>query len=346
MAEEKEVEVAEQTEFEFPDEKETKGQKVEQKEAKTAEKAEENTLKTADGTEIEVVDDTPAKDRNRKPMQEPPKDLTEDELEDYSDKVKKRLQHFSKGYHEERRRAEAAMREKEEALKLAQMIVEENKKLKSSLGRGQAALIEQARAAVELEVEKAKRKFKEAYEAGDPDALTEAQELLTAAKLKADRINSFKKPLQDKENAVETKSVAPSREVEAPAPAVRPDDRAVAWQKDNPWFGSDDEMTSFAIGLHTKLVKAGVDPKSDDYYEKINSRMRQVFPEQFDDLDGTIEEPPKRVAKSSVVAPATRSVAPKKVKLTETQVNIAKRLGVPLELYAKKVAEEMRKQNG
>ena len=122
------------------------------------------------------------------------------------------------------------------------------------------------------------------------------------------------------------------------------DEKAEAWRQENGWFGTDDEMTAFALGSHQKLVKSGVDPKSDEYYEKINSRMRQVFPENFGAADPDPEElKPKR---SNVVAPATRSTAPKKIVLTQTQVAIAKRLGVPLELYAKHVAEEMRKQNG
>ena len=102
-------------------------------------------------------------------------------------------------------------------------------------------------------------------------------------------------------------------------------------------------MTSFALGLHQKLVKQGVNPQSDDYYEKINSRMRELFPNEFD--EGIEDEPetPKRKS-SNVVAPATRSTAPKKVRLTQTQVTLANRLGVPLELYAKKVAEEMGKK--
>ena len=120
-----------------------------------------------------------------------------------------------------------------------------------------------------------------------------------------------------------------------------PDYKAQQWQQKNPWFGKDEEMTSFALGLHTKLVNSGVDPRSDEYYERLNGRLRQVFPEQFESekpVDATPTPRPK-----SNVAPATRSTAPKKVVLTQTQVNIAKRLGVPLELYARKVAEEMRK---
>ena len=103
-------------------------------------------------------------------------------------------------------------------------------------------------------------------------------------------------------------------------------------------------MTSFALGLHQKLVREGVDPRSDAYYERVNKRLRQVFPENFSDGVEKQEEKPKRTS-SNVVAPANRSVAPKKITLTQTQVALAKKLKIPLELYARKVAEGMT-QNG
>jgi hypothetical protein len=283
--------------------------------------------------EIEVVDDTPKKDRNRKPS-DPPEDITEDELEDYSEKVRKRLQHFSKGYHDERRAKETAFREKEEALRIAQQLVQENNKLKGTVGKNQEVLLDQAKRATNAELEQAKSRYKQAYESGDSDAVLEAQDALTSAKIKADRLSNFKlPPVQKQEEVVQQQQYAP-------APSA--DDKATRWQQDNSWFGSDDEMTSFALGLHQKLVKQGVDPRSDEYYEKINSRMRQLFPEEFSfDEPEQVEEKPRK--KANVVAPATRSTAPKKIVLTQTQVAIAKRLGVPLELYAQKVAEEMRK---
>ena len=288
-----------------------------------------------DDIDIEVVDDTPKKDRGRKPST-PPEELTDEELENYSEKVKKRLQHFSKGYHDQRRAAEQAAREKAELEAMAARLVEENKKLKGTVGQNQQAMLEQAKKAVEREVEEAKTKFKAAYDAGESDAVVAAQEELTAAKLKADRVNNIKLPaLQESENEVQTQQIAP----------VAVDDRAAQWQKDNAWFGQDDEMTAFALGLHQKLVKQGIDPRSDDYYEKINSRMRQVFPDSFDEVDDEPEETKPR-RKTNVVAPATRSTAPKKIVLTQTQVALAKRLGVPLNEYAKQVAMEMRKQNG
>lgn len=315
----------EKVEFEFPDEKEAKQQAAEEKVEAAAEEP-----------ELEIVDDTPEVDRGRKPLETAPEDPSDEELSQYSESVKQRIQKFTKGYHDERRRAEAALREKEEALRLAQAIVEENKRLKGSLTKGQEALLTQAKANVEFEIEKAKDAYRKAYDSGDADAIVAAQDALTAAKIKADRIANFKPaPLQTQEKGVETENI-----VQAP----QTDPKALAWQDKNQWFGKDEEMTSFALGLHQKLVRSGIDPQSSEYYERIDSRMRQVFPDAFDTPDDTEKvEKPTRATKSSVVAPATRSTASKKIVLTQTQVNIAKRLGVPLELYAKKVAEEARK---
>lgn len=314
--------MAKEDEFKFPDEVETKADKNEEKV--------EYEIEGEGETEVEVVDDTPAQDRGRKPMEDPPKDFAEDELNKYDEGVRKRIQHFTKGYHEERRAKEAAEREKEEALRIAQAVVEENKKLKGSLNTNQQALLEQAKKVVGNEVEKAKARYKEAYESGDSDAIVDAQEALIAAKSKMERVNNFKPaPLQEEKSEVQIPQQVTKQ------PPV--DQKALAWQSENKWFGSDDEMTSFALGLHTKLVKSGVDPQSDEYYEKLNSRVRQVFPDQFES-EKPVDAPPP--PKKSNVAPATRSTAPKKIVLTQTQVNIAKRLGVPLDLYARKVAEE------
>ena len=310
----------EKVEFEFPDEKEQNVQEA---------SAEQEDL-------IEVVDDTPPEDRGRKPMEEPPKEFSDDELSKYDEGVKNRIRHFTKGYHEERRAKEAALREREEALRIAQSIVEENKKLKGSLGENQAVMIDGFKKLAATDLEKAKSKYKEAYESGDPDAMADAQAALTTAALRFERIQNLKpQALQPKENDVQTEQT-----VVQPAPAPVVDTRARDWQEKNRWFGKDEEMTSFALGLHTKLVNSGVDPTSDEYYDRLNSRLKQVFPEAFE-AEKTVEAPTPRP--KSNVAPATRSTAPKKIVLTQTQVNIAKKLGVPLELYAKKVAEEMRK---
>ena len=187
----------------------------------------------------------------------------------------------------------------------------------------------------------AQRQYKEAYESGEPDKILEAQTSLNAAQIRQEKVNGLKpKQIQ----ALQPQETPVQPQVDVPQPRVQQDEKANSWRDDNPWFGSDDEMTAFALGLHNKLTKDGVDPKTDTYYEKINSRMRQVFPDQFDD---GIEDEPEVETKSkssNVVAPATRSTAPKKIRLTQSQVAIAKKLGVPLETYAKQAAELMRKQ--
>jgi len=289
-----------------------------------------------DDFEVEVVDDTPKADQGRKPS-EPPEDVTDEELEDYSEKVRKRIQHFSKGYHDERRAKEEALRARQELERVTQQLMEENKKLKGNVNKNQTALLEQAKKNAAIELESAKSAYKQAYESGESDAVLEAQEQLTNAKIKSDRLANFKLPaLQEEETPVPLQP--------EPAPAVQVDERAADWQRANSWFGTDDEMTSFALGLHNKLVKQGVSPQSDEYYESINARMRQVFPDNFEDAAEPKAEEPKR--KANVVAPATRSTAPKKVTLTKTQVQIAKRLGLTPQQYAKQVALDMRKQNG
>ena len=310
----------EKTEFEFPDEKEEnprKGGKVVEAEP-----------------EIEVVDDTPEEDRYRTPMAEPPQDPTDEELATYSESVKNRFKHFTKGYHEERRAKESAQREKDEAIKFAQSMVEENKKLKGSVNQGQTVLLEQAKKVITGEIEEAKRLYKEAYESGDADKLLDAQEALTTAKIRADKVNNFRPtPLQEEETPVQIAQQAPQ-----PAPV---DEKLSAWQDQNRWFGSNKRMTSYALGLHEELVESGVRVGSDEYYKRIDTDIRERFPDQIG-VGESVDAKPQRT-KSNVVSPATRSTAPKKIVLTQTQVNIAKRLGVPLELYARKVAEEMRK---
>ena len=303
-------------EFQFPDEKQ----------APTEDKVE---FEVEGDAEIEVVDDTPEADRGRAPMKEAPTEVTDDELSQYSEGVKKRIQHFSKGYHEERRAKEAAQREKEEAIRLAQNLLEENKKLQGSLGQGQQALLEQAKKTVAGELDAAKRKLKEAHEAFDTDAIVAAQEELAKVVSRAERVNNFRPPaLQPQKTEVQP---APQ-----PAQIPSPDPDALAWQQANPWFGSNRRMTAMAMEVHNELAESGVKVGSKEYYQKIDNELREVFPNAF---------PSAKPAKPNVVAPATRSTAPKKIVLTQSQVAIAKRLGLTNEQYARAVAEEMRKQN-
>jgi hypothetical protein len=250
------------TEFKFPDEEVV------------------NNKETADTEiEIEIAADAPENERHhtKEEMKEPPNEVTDEELSQYSEGVRKRLQRFSRGYHEERRSKEAALREREEAVNLAQNLVEENKRLQGSLGQGQAALLDQAKKVMSAEVENAKRLYKAAYETGDSEALVNAQDALTNASIKADRVNNFKlPPVQEHKVPVQTQSQPANQQAE---PYV--DTKARAWQDKNPWFGSDDEMTAVALTVHKKLVESNIDPTSDEYYEKINSRVHQIFPDAF-----------------------------------------------------------------
>lgn len=333
----------EKLEFKFPHEREAEQKEKPQAEEIQIEIASDTPAEPAQkvkDVEIEVVDDTPPKDRGRKPS-EPPPEVTDEELAGHSEKIQKRIKHLSKGYHDERRRAEAAQREREEAVRLAQQLLEENQRLKKHTDTTQNAMVEQAKARVAVELEQAKRQYKEAYEAGDADKVVEAQEALTTVKMRAERLSAWKPaPLQTSETPVQQQPTT------TPAPQVDP--KALAWRDQNTWFGSDEEMTSLALGLHQRLVREGVDPKSDDYYERINTRMRQVFPDRFDDVEEVEEAKPapKPRQQSTVVAPVTRSTAPRKIVLTERQVALARRLGLTPEQYGRQFAKEMGKQNG
>lgn len=279
------------------------------------------------GVDVEIETSAPAKKTTSS--------NDDDEIEKYDEKVKKRIADLQSGFHTERRRAEEAAREREEAIAFAQSVAEENKKLKGSLSEGQSALLEQAKKVVSNEVDDAKRRYKLAYESGDSDALVEAQELLTSAKIKMDRVNNFRPALQKEENEVK---IAPKEVPRQP----QADPKAARWQSENSWFGSDDEMTSFALGLHTKLIKSGIDPNSDEYYARLNSRIRQVFPENFGLENNEPETQQSQSAprqKSNVVAPATRSTSSSKIRLTPFQVTMAKKFGVSHELMAQKIAE-------
>ena len=302
-------------------------------EAKTEYEVEDGVILDGD-TKIEVINDVPPEDQNRTPMKEAPAEVTDEELTKYSDqKLKDRLSHLGKGYHEERRAKEAALREREEAIRFAQNTAAENQRLQGSLANNQNALLEQAKKVVGSEIEDAKREFKAAQEAFDTDGIIEAQQKLNAAMIKADRVNNFRPaPVQAPKNVVQ-----PQPQVQQP----QLDTKTREWNEQNPWFGNNRKMTAYALSVHEDLVESGVQVASDEYFNSINADVRKRFPETFAEESAGAKSSQR--TKSNVVAPASRSTAPKKVVLTQTQVNIAKRLGVPLELYARKVAEEMRK---
>jgi len=298
------------------------------------------------GIEVEIEDDTPEPDRGRKPMKEPVEEPTEDELASYDEKVQQRIKKFTRGYHDERRAKEEALREREAAEKITKQLWEQNRKLQQQIQDGSKAYIEQSKSAAEMEFDNAKKRFKEAVESGDYDAQTDAQVEISRATLNLDKVQNMK-PLQVEENDVQIQQ----RSTTAPTT-----DRDNRWMSKNTWFGTDPEMTASALGLHQKLAKEqGAEfIGSDDYYKKVDATMRRRFPEYFDDAQSDEddvpskktsepayeEEPPRRATKpSTVVAPASRSTPPNRVKLKASEAAIARRLGVPIELYAKQVAQ-------
>lgn len=317
----------EKEEFKFPDEIQ---------EDKVEAKAE------ADEIEVKVEDDTPEPDRGRKPLpKEVVQELESDDLEEYSEKVKKRLGQMKKVWHDERRAKEAALREREEALRFAQVREQEIRQLKQRLGNGEKAYIQEVTKAASNELAVAKERLKQAYEAGDAERITDAQEALTEAKFRVKQYENFQPSLQE-----DFTGVQPNQQYQVPpAPQPASDPKAEAWKEKNPWFGTDEEMTALALGLHEKLVRSGVDPRSDDYYDRVNATMRKRFPEAFDDAEDekptqTREaEKPARTKPANVVAPVTRATAPRQVRLTPSQVAIAKRLGLSNQEYAKAMLE-------
>ena len=315
----------EREEFKFPDE---------QVEEKSQAKQEDT-----DDFKVEIIDDTPPEDRGRVPLpKEVVDELEKDDLEEYSEKVKKRLSQMKKVWHDERRAKEMAAREKEEALRFAQSQMEENRRLKQRLGTGEKAYHQEVTKSANTDLAVAKEKLKMAYESGDAEKIAEAQESLTDAKIRLQEYARFQPSLQSEESGVQTTQQAQAPQVPA-APVIDP--KAEAWRQKNPWFGVDEEMTALALGLHAKLERSGVDPRSDDYYRQIDSTMRKRFTDYFEDSEEQTQtkeaEKPARTKQASVVAPVTRSTAPRQVRLTPTQVALAKRLGLSNEQYAREL---------
>jgi hypothetical protein len=320
--------------FEYPDDDEIPGNKVSD-EKEVSVKTEKNEVKIetkADDIDLEIEDDIPAADRGKEPL---PKDKVEelenDTLEDYSDRVKQRMAQLKKVWHDERRAKESADRERQEAIKFAQQIAEENKKLKTTLSSGEETYIHTLKGALEQQLHSAKRDYREAYDLGDSEKIIEAQQKMNDAQFRLSEAQrytpQYKNTLQEDEKEVYIQENRPQ--------APKPDNKALAWQDKNDWFGKDEEMTSLALGVHEKLVRSGIDPTSDEYYRRIDSTMQKRFPEYYGDATLDEDQPAQRTKPSNVVAPATRSTAPKKVRLTKTQVALAKKFGLTPEQYAR-----------
>lgn len=314
----------EKDEFKFPDE------------AKAKPEAE-------DSYEIEVEDDTPAEDRGREPMPKPIVDeLDRDELDQYDEKAKEKLKQMRKVWHDERREKESAHRERQEAINFAQKLMNENKRIKDILSTGEKEYVSTVQNAANMELEMAKKAYKDAYDSGDTDALIDAQQAMQEANIKIVQAQNFKLPSLQEEDY----SVQQQYQERPQAPQAQPDAKLNAWQERNSWFGQDEEMTAAALGLHEKLKRTGVAIGSDEYYSTLDKTMRKRFTEYFGEPEDQQQKTESTRSKpSTVVAPASRSTSSNKIRLKASQVQLAKRLGLTPEQYAQ-AALKLEAQNG
>lgn len=326
----------EKNEFKFPDEIEDNNDLDSKESLNTEEKVDKK-----DDFSIDIEDDTPEADRNAVPLdKEIVKELEEDDLQSYSKKVKQRIDQMKKVWHDERREKERAQREQQEAVRVAQQLLEENKKLKEAYSTGEKTYIEVAQGAAESQLQLAKRAYKEALDSGDSDAIAEAQIALNEATYKSQQAKQFKPTaLQEEKN-----------EVQIPQPAQKEqqkvDPLTAKWLDKNTWYGADEEMTALALAVHAKLENSFGKQfvGSEDYFKRIDETMRKRFPENFSDeqeieTQARGDKPSQRAeAKSApVVAPATRSTASKRIVLKASQVALAKKLGLTPEQYAREL---------
>ena len=301
--------------------------------------------------DVEVVDDRPPEDR-RPPAKEAKEETVgsdDEELEGYSDKVKKRINKLRYQQHEERRQREAAEKMREEAVRVAQKYADENKKYHAIIQEGEQYLVHQIRERANLALEQAKSHYRQAYEEGNTDKVVEAQEAMIKAQSEfqsADYQMNQMNAEQQRRAQQSQRFTEPQPPVQQPQPQVQappqPTEKAAKWAQDNPWFGQEKDMTALAYGVHERLVRdEGYDPNSDEYFQTIDRTMRSKFPEYFGDEEVSTEEP---AAKSPpvVTAPSSRNngAKPRKVKLTRTQLSLAKRLGLTPEQYANQLVKE------
>lgn len=320
----------EKDEFTFPDEVDEKKKSAAQEE---------------DDIEIEVIDDTPEEDRkNATPMpKEIVEELDKDELEEFSGEAKKKLLQMKKVYNDERRAKEAAFREQQEALRIANQLVEENKKLKTRLTTGEQSLVSSYKENSERELEIARKEFKDAYDSGDAELLAQAQEKLIEAKQRVTKVQEYRpefteEALQAQETPVQMQQQQPKL-----------DPKTQAWLDKNSWYGTDDDMSYLAMGVHRRLEREGVALGSDHYFNVIDKEMRQRFPEKFQDEVSAAPEEETKTSKSTprpAVAPATRSTSSKKIRLTQTQLALAKKFNLSPEQYARELIKTQESQNG
>ena len=293
--------------------------------------------------EIEIEDDTPEEDRKHAtPLPEDiVRDIEEDDLESYSKEAKQRLLQMKKLVNDERRAKEQAFREQAEAVRVAQTLLERTRVLQSNLSQGERVLVNNAQSSAVNDLDSAKKEYKEAYDSGDSDRLVEAQTKLTAAQYRAAQLAQYRpqydeSTLQNWENSVQIQQPQPQPQ--------RLEPKTQAWLDKNSWYGTDEDMSFLAMGVHRRLEKEGVPPGSDHYWNVIDNEMRKRFPDKFSGESDSKDSTSRK--SNTVVAPATRSTASKKVRLTQTQLALAKKFKLTPEQYALELTKVQESQNG
>ena len=304
---------------------------------------EEEDVPDPDAFEVSIVDDTPEEDRGRA-KQADDADDAEGEDEDldetqFSKRIQKRINKLRYDYYEERREKERFQRENTEAVNYAQSIQSQNEDLRNQSAELRRLLYDQVAAKTDTEIESVKRRYKEAYENGDTDSVVSAQEDLS-------RLYAEKTRFSAESDSFEQQSAPQQQAVQQQQPNIPPPDpMAVDWLKRNAWFQQPgyEEMTGYAVGLHEKLVKQGVDPRNNpSYYDNIDTALQKQFSEFFGEGQEQASEAPTS-RRTPVVAPSKRGTGrtPRKVELTSTQVSLAKKLGLSPQQYAAQLVKEM-----
>lgn len=287
--------------------------------------------------EEEIIVETPEEETVEASTEEKVEVTTEaeekpqgDELDSYSKGVQSRIKKLTEKYRQEER-------DKGEALRVSQELLEENKKLKSRVQALDTGYLSEYGTRLQSQTEAAKRAYKEAYEAGDSDKMVEAQQALSNIAVETQRYNTAKIRAEQQAKAQVAQQQQPVQQQPVQRQA-QPDPRAIQWKDKNTWFGDDKIMTAAAFALHSQLTEEeGFDPNTEEYYSEVDSRMRKEFPHKFQTAK---KSGGAQVA--AAAASASRSTAKsgrRSVKLSHSQVAIAKKLGVPLEEYAKYVKE-------
>jgi hypothetical protein len=286
-----------------------------------------------DDLEEEIIIEQEDDESETEVVTEEPEDSGEGELESYSKGVQKRISRLTEKFRKEER-------DRQEAVRLAQQLLQEKQQLEGRLKQLDSGYLNEYGARIEAQISTARRAYKDAYEAGDTDKMIEAQEALARASTDKQRYDLAKSRANERVQTTEVQQqqqqyVAPEPQRVAQQPQVDP--KAQGWAEKNDWFGQDEVMTYAAFGVHRKLVEEeGFDPQSDEYYSEIDRRMRTEFPHKF---QASKSSGKSQVAPAGSSASRSTKQGRRTVKLSPSQIAIAKKLNVPLEEYAKYVKD-------